>query len=620
MIIKSSIKNRFIILFIGLNILFISLFMLNNYTNTQQAQKIKKDRERDESIKISLIQSTLLLFDYHKKIYRGNRIDPQLYLEIVRETSSALKQTNFLSLKSYIKVDNRFIITASSATKEEFRAKRYPKFGDSIDKTILELLNRSYNSDNFETTQIEDKLAIKININSIKYIVVVNLKNIDISQKSIEPSISIEYILIIISLLTLILIVILSSSIIKQIKNIETSLHSFFDYLINSGDKKDIKYIDKLSSNELGILSKNINTSIKSVVSKIDNDNSNREKDNIFIKELIEIIKDNSNGAFDKKVTSKASNTQLNKLKDSINSEIDSMNRYFSTLNIALEKYLKNNYTDILVEDNYRGKSLDVIKNINKLVEIQSNILVDRLELSSVIVDTTKSIKFYVENNEYALNELLSSLKDILSVLESDYKFVFAFDNSLKVIRKENIYVNNLLDTFANKYSDSIALITDINMGKFENNTDAFISRLNSVVKDSSVRDEEAQKELISKVKDITSTGLTQNSNSKIQELLELLVDELIKDIRYSLFLIEDKVHKLSSNSSSRVSSFHNIKDISTNIKDTIQDELQKSNKLYDSLFYIINKTDDIRYKLLDDYEFRGKSKIKEVILSKESK
>ena len=620
MIIKSSIKNRFIILFIGLNILFISLFMLNNYTNTQQAQKIKKDRERDESIKISLIQSTLLLFDYHKKIYRGNRIDPQLYLEIVRETSSALKQTNFLSLKSYIKVDNKFIITASSTTKEEFRAKRYPKFGDSIDKTILELLNRSYNSDNFETTQIEDKLAIKININSIKYIVVVNLKNIDISQKSIEPSISIEYILIIISLLTLILIVILSSSIIKQIKNIETSLHSFFDYLINSGDKKDIKYIDKLSSNELGILSKNINTSIKSVVSKIDNDNSNREKDNIFIKELIEIIKDNSNGAFDKKVTSKASNTQLNKLKDSINSEIDSMNRYFSTLNIALEKYLKNNYTDILVEDNYRGKSLDVIKNINKLVEIQSNILVDRLELSSVIVDTTKSIKFYVENNEYTLNELLSSLKDILSVLESDYKFVFAFDNSLKVIRKENIYVNNLLDTFANKYSDSIALITDINMGKFENNTDAFISRLNSVVKDSSVRDEEAQKKLISKVKDITSTGLTQNSNSKIQELLELLVDELIKDIRYSLFLIEDKVHKLSSNSSSRVSSFHNIKDISTNIKDTIQDELQKSNKLYDSLFYIINKTDDIRYKLLDDYEFRGKSKIKEVILSKESK
>ena len=617
MIIRPSIKNKIIILFIAINLLFALIFVFNNYINEQKMQNRDIENEKNEIIQVSLIKATLSLLDYHKKVLQGEFIDPQSYLAIVREISSSIIGTKLLSLKSYIKIDNKFIITASSATKEEFKAQSYPQYGEIA--TNSKILSDSYSAKNFQDIYDGQNVAMSFNLKDIKYVVLATIKNKSMINEFTSLSTFLQ-ILTLLSILAILLLSLLVNYIIKQIKDIDSTMKSFFIYLKENGDKDKIKYIQKTSLDELGILSKNINRGIKDVVSKIDNDNDNSARDDILLGEINEAIKPTCDGVFKQEIISKASNPKLNELKSGVNNQMKRVDLLLNNIDNSIKKYLDNDYRPSLKEDKYRDKALESIIDINKLGELNSLSLADRLELFSKISTNIKAIEFYIENNGYSLNNILSSLKEITNTLEGDYKFAFAFDNSLQVIRKENVYVNNLLDKFSKKYEDSISLITELNMGLFEDRVDEFISRLNSVVKDSSVRDEDTQKELIAKVKDITANKLTSTSTSKIRELLKLLIDELIKDIRYSLFLIEDKVYKLTSDSKSRVSSFSTIKDISNKTKNNIQEEIEKSNKLDKNLFYILSKTEDIKYELLDNYEFIGKSKVKEKLLLKEYK
>ena len=603
---KISIRYKIIAIFLLVNIIFVGILKLTIYENDLENKIIAQKQQDSERVHIMLVKYGLHLFEYHHNILKGKYIDPQNYLAMVRDLSSYVKNSKFKSIKYYVKLNDSFLLTATSATKKQFKAKSYNNYKD---KALVDfnLLSKVSKSKNFDKVKLDNKWAILIEDKDVKYIVVATLKDEYILEDSQLLNISfISNIIVIFSIFTILLILFILNRIIKSIDNIDMSLDTFFAYVQGKISPLDIKYIDKISKDELGVLSTKINIEMKNSIIKLEDDKSNLELDNELIKEITDVISNSKDGIFDIEIKSTAHNPKLNILKDEINTLMSKMNFTLGELNRQIEDYLKKNYTTI-IENNYKENVSNLISNSNLLGSEYSAHTLERIHYLMDIIKNIEIIESYLEHNVYLLEDTLHDMKKVLSLTSNDFKFSFQFENSLKVIKQENKYVNNLLDQFSTKYEDSILLIDELNRGVFDNDIKGLLKRFNEVVQDSSVRDEDVQKELISKIKDIVEIDGV--SKEKITNLLHLLSEELTKDIRYSLFLIEDKVSKLSGDSSSRVSSLGEIKDISDNLKEKFNDEVNKSSKIQKAILKLLNITNDKKYEIIEEYDFIGKDK-----------
>jgi hypothetical protein len=603
---RHSIKYRFIILLIVVNVFFGWMIFLDKEKDLAVYQQMQEEKRKDDILQVSLIQMTLSLLSHHERIFAGEFIDPQSYLAMVRELSDDIKTTKLLSVKSYIKENNDFILTATSASTESFEGKRYASYRE-LSQVKIALLAKVYDSHHFKMIREGNTVAMNFVMNTQRFIVFAKIKEIKEEKEVLDFK---EYLkaLGVFTLVSILLLLILLHFVIRRITRVEKTIKSLFVYLLDKGDKEDIIYIKKPSKDELGRLSKRINEGIEAIVLQTEENRYNAQKDTAIINEMITVVEPTQYGIFGQRLQEQASNPQLTILKNHLNAQVTAMNILLTSIDDTLKSYLSDDYTKSIEIGDYEDKARDVIISINTLGENSSDDLRIRMVFFTLISSTAKHIEAYIESNAYMLEDVLLSLKKILVKVEADYKFAFIFDNSLQVIKKENTYVNKILDTFSKKYIESITLITALNNGEFEDEVDIFIARFHGIVQDSSVRDDDVQKILIDKVKAITSNNLQDTpSKEKINELLALLVDEIIKDIRYSLFLIEDKVYKLASDSSSRLSSFSSIKELSYTINDKIIKELKASGKIEENIRELSKQSDDSKYTIIDDYKFLGK-------------
>jgi len=599
------IKNKFIIVLLIINLLALAIFLTDKEISKNENQNLKISQHRNEVFQIDLIKMSLLLLEHHKKIFEGDFIDNQSYLGVVRALSKAMKETKLISLRSYIKEGEQFILTATSATKKAFVGKRYAKYGKVL-KSPEALLLKVYESTDDRIFNEGDKIAMSLSFKGKKYLLLAKVPEA-MPIQSLDKLTQILQLLQVLIVVFSLFIVFFVYQITKHIFLIDKALNTFFDYILLEGNKKDVQYIAKVSKNELGRLSKNINDNMEKITEKIEKERADKHQDDNTILALVEAINLTHKGNFSQEVKLKASNSKLDTLRKSINKQMLTMDRWLRKEESILAKFLKNDYTQRIEEEGYENQTLAVITNTNKLSEEYSKDLAKRMELFALISQSTKELQAYIENNTYTLEDLLVVMKKVLKKLDGDYKFISGFDNILKVIQRENIYVNKLLDTFAHKYTQSIRLMTEFKNGVFKNEPHKLLDSLNELVQDSSVRDDEKQKELIAKIKEITSDTIVDNSQAKIETLLNLLIDEITKDIRYSLFLIEEKVYELSNTSISRVSSFSEIQESTNTLKEIILKEIKGSEKIETAIREILKASDDIRYSIEDDYRFIGK-------------
>ncbi len=630
---RNVIRYKIVILFLLLTIAFSSLFYFYVQSEikkdelTYQKEKLAHKKEELSYIKNELIKQifkfTVIFIKHHNEVFESNGhfIDPQSYLGTIRDVSAFAKGTKLKYIKSYIKVDDNFLLTSTSATDKEFTAKSYGNYGD-VAKRNIEILSRAYSAGGEKEIFMDDKLAIQLEVDGNSYVILskIDREKIVLGKKD---KISEDNYMAYFALLTIIMFVILYmllsalAYVHKEIIAIDVTLRDFFDYMLKDKKIENIKYIEYISNDQLGVVSKNINSNIKEIIENTLVDKENKVLDDNIILELIEALDLTLVDSFKQEVKSNANNENLNTLKNRVNSMIPRVDKTLSDINRATEEYINKNYIPSLEKGDHRDTTLKLINNLNQLGKNNSSHLVEVVEHLIDMNGHAKLIDSYIDNNIYTLNNVLSSIKKVVQRLEGDYKFAFEFDNSIKVIKQENIYVNNLLDNFGDKYEASIALMDDLKSGVFDNDIELFKSRVNSVIKDSSIRDNESQKVLINRVRDLTANNIVEVTTEKVRGLLRLLLEELLKDIRYSLYLIENKVEKLSSDSSSRLSSFEAIGNISKEIRERVVQDLENIQKLQEISSDQINKTDDVKYDILDQNEFIGKKEINKFLLHK---
>ncbi len=630
---KNVIRYKIVTLFLLLSIAFGSLFYYYVQSEMKkdelmyQKERIAYKKEELSYIKNELIKQilkfTAIFIKHHREVFESNGrfIDPQSYLGTTRDVSAFVKGTKLMYIKSYIKVDDKFLLTSTSATDKEFMAKSYGNYGD-VTKSNIEILSQAYSLGGEKEIFMDDKLAIQLEVDGNSYVILSKIdreKIVIAKKKKMYKDSSMDYFVLLFIFMLVILYMLLSALayIHKEIVAIDVTLKDFFEYMLKDKKIENIRYIEKISNDQLGVVSENINSNIKEIVANTLVDKRDKALDNNIILELIDALEPTLVDSFDQEVKSNASNKNLNTLKNIVNSMIPRVDKALSDINRATEEYINKNYVPSLEKGDHGNTTLRLMDNINQLGKNSSTHLVEVVEHLIDINGHAKLIDSHIDNNIYTLNNILSSIKKVVHSLEGDYKFAFEFDNSIKVIKQENIYVNNLLDNFGDKYEASIALMDDLKRGIFDNDTELFKSRINDVIKDSSIRDNDAQKVLIDRVRDLTINNIVEASTEKVRGLLRLLLEELLKDIRYSLYLIENKVEKLSSDASLRLSSFETIVNISKEIREMVVQDLENIQKLQEVSSDQINKTDDVKYDIFDQNKFIGKKEIKKFLIHK---
>ncbi len=551
-----------------------------------------------------------ILSNYHQKILKQNRlfVDPQTYLGIVRELSQLVKKSGLFYIRSYIKSDNGFILTATSATDAQFLAESYDDFG-SLDRDDIDILSKAYKNGNNKYIFTGNKIALTVEKGGYKYIVLSEVDKEKVFNVFKEYYILLGS-LIVISVFVFLIIYKMIISMHKRFKAIDNSLDDIFDYLLDKKSAKDIRSIKDTSNDQLGFISKKIDENIGYITDKFEAQKRAKIADEKVILELTEVLESAIYNYFDNEVKSVAYSSELNRLKDTANSMLLSMKKLKGDVCTELESYIEYDFIAKIDEDEYEKDAKIMVQKLNKLAYNQSEHLMKLLEDLMELSSNNRLIETHIDRFTEDLHYLLASFKDITKNLDSDYKFVFEFDKSIETIKRENNYINNLFKKFGKKYEESVALLDDLKQGVFKDNKDGFIKRLDAIIEDSSIKDDEAQERLRVKLRELTRNNLSDISHNKVKELLKLLTEEMLKDIKYSLYLIEKRIEKLSKESSTRLVLFESIEKLSKSMKDVILQELKNSEDIETILNNQINKNRDMERYIVDRYKFVGRKEM----------
>ncbi len=600
---KKNLKYKLILLFLAINVLIISSVSLYVYIDLKHDEKNVLIEKENQELEVALLKATLLLDNYHKGIFQGEYVDPQSYLEMVRELTLFAKGSILGSIRSYIRKDDRFILTATSATIEEFRAKRYPCYGESA-AGMEEMLEQMCKREDLKVLHEQKRIAMSLGRGNRKFIVVADVVKT-------PPPVKMHYLsmlLLIAGVLVAAIAVLLRYIIVpllSQIVEINTVLGKLFGYVLNPKHKESVSYINNVTQDEFVTLSATINTNIEKIIKKIEQDKEDLIRDNELADELTTLLQKVSEGICDERVQNTAHNKHLNLLRDQYNDTVALLEKALGDIGNVAKEYSQRNYIPV-IEEEYRGKLGQIAENLNTISQNHSRFLLDQFRYLSDIDETIDMIDSYTQQNGYSLDQILESIKKASSFMKDDTKYLFDLDSTIKVVKQENSYIGELLRDFGRKYIESITLVTDFKNGLFAGNPALLLERFGTIIDDSSVRDAKVQEELTAKVREITSGDLTDISGHDMERLFKLLIEELLKDIQYSLHLIETALERLSTYSASRVSSFISLQNLTRTSHTTILDEIQNADKVRKTVRSMSNRANDMKYEIVDENRFIG--------------
>jgi len=200
----------------------------------------------------------------------------------------------------------------------------------------------------------------------------------------------------------------LSQNIIKSIKSFQKDLLGFFSYLNN--ETLNVKLLNAQSNDEIGMMSKVVNTNIKKTKELLEDNNS-------FLNEVQTMIEKVSEGylyhRFDKKVKSE----NLEQLRISFNEMLDGLqgNIAGSTNKIldVLVSFGKLDFTNSVEND--EGK---IAKALNEVSILITNMLVENKSNGLTLQDSSKTLLSNVDVLNTNSNETAAALEQTAASLE----------------------------------------------------------------------------------------------------------------------------------------------------------------------------------------------------------
>lgn len=202
---------------------------------------------------------------------------------------------------------------------------------------------------------------------------------------------------------------------------LKTNLFDFFDFIAKK--KQDIDVRDVAGSDEFAIL---INTINKEVIKAKDI----TYKDNIVLKEIDETMSRVENGFFTYNIVATAGSSEVNILKNNVNSMINTTKQKLDTLSLILERYGKYQYNFKLDDNQREGMAgnigtlstslLALGEDISIFMATFSNVIDKLNNNTTVLLDTSSTLSSSSNTQAASLEETAASIEEMTSTIQSN--------------------------------------------------------------------------------------------------------------------------------------------------------------------------------------------------------
>lgn len=205
--------------------------------------------------------------------------------------------------------------------------------------------------------------------------------------------------------------------VIPSLKSFQVQLLRFFKYLNN--EIGHIEFSDINSQDEIGLMKQIVNDHIKQV-------QKNVETDNLLIKNTEEIMQKVTNGHFGDKINVETNSIVLQKLKDTINNAINSLNDRFNNINTVLSKYSQYDYTtEIELSGNDTGGSFEVLtENIQNLRMAVVSMLRETFNHSEELLSKANTLEIKMNELNAATSTQASNLSNAVVSTNDMYQSI----------------------------------------------------------------------------------------------------------------------------------------------------------------------------------------------------
>jgi methyl-accepting chemotaxis protein len=232
-------------------------------------------------------------------------------------------------------------------------------------------------------------------------------------EEALAPAVELRNLIIISSIIILILVIgvniyFMNSSLIKPLNRFQEGLLDFFKFL--NRESSNVTLLDDSKSDELGTMSKVVNTSIQKTQKTIQDDAD-------LISEVKQVVEKVNDGIFKQQINKNTSNESLNELKELLNEMLDiltvNVSADLNKIQTALEYYQKLDFTHRL--ENCNGKTA---QGLNSLAEIINEMLIDNKSNGLTLEKSSNILLSNVESLSTASNQAAASLEETAAALE----------------------------------------------------------------------------------------------------------------------------------------------------------------------------------------------------------
>ena len=453
------------------------------------------------------------------------------------------------------------------------------------------------------------------------------------------------------SIIAIIIVYLIYSYLIK--KMIIKPLENLNDAIIDiSSDNSSSEIIEKTSNDEIGHLVDSFNGYIGKL-------KAGYEEDARVIEEVDSVIEKVNNGFYVYKIEKTSSNTQVMKLRDSINSMISKTNENLSNLNNILMQYGNSDFTpNSKIEESSKANGI-----ISSLIASSQLIGISVSEFLSMIVESGKKLnedtnilsksanRLSSSANEQAasLEETAAAVEEITSIVKSSVQKVYQMStlaNELQVSSKDGetlaLKTTRAMDDIDSQVKSINDAITVIDQIAFQTNILSLNAAVEAAtageagrgfavvaaeVRNLAARSAEAAKEIKDIVASATSkanegkviannmiSGYT-SLNSKINETITLIEDvsQASREEEKGIIQINDAVNALdqatqvNANSATTISGLANevskLSDTLLQIADRAKFKVSTKEEIQDiDLVFNISKlkNDHIKFKMVN--------------------
>lgn len=469
---KLSITVKLLIIVLGL--LFTTISVLTYFN--EQNQKNKFMSYTDDKLRLTAYAANdYILQDYHDKVLDKDSINEEEYHNIMLKLSSFVNKIDLLYIYTFIKRDDKVLVTSTSVTKDDFDSDNYEVYFEEYEDVSKELVNSFENKEAFfEETRDSYGYIRTIFIPFENKYGEVYTVGVDIAMDKLESEIAesrqnIIMISLIIFVISAFLYFYFSKKVLGRITVIRDSLEEFFDYM---NSKRDTLTKIELSGNdELNEMSNMINKNIELI-------GTNIKKDNNLINEISLISSHIKKGTFSKNIQKEANNPALNDMKNIFNDVLlDMQNVMLDILNV-LKEFKKQNYNSKLKDYDLDGEVGKVVEQMNIFGKTISNNMLNTAYDSLNLEKDSKFTTDYMYELKKKFGEYLKTTNNVKKDVEHLHRYNSKSLSKIENILKENLFVEKLFLKIVEDFNSiSNQVDKDVNieiLDKFDDLTHSF--------------------------------------------------------------------------------------------------------------------------------------------------